>query len=228
MQLSYSALSVFKNCPKCFWLDRNKKIARPRGIMSSLPTGIDKLLKAKLELYRGSLPPELAVYKELQGYTLYAGSDLDKMRNWKSNPLKMIDSKKNTLVGAFDDLLHNPETDTFAYLDYKTKGSEPDQAYCENYYQSQCDIYTRFLEIGGKKVANFGVLLYFWPVESTTGLLQFQSKAFFLRPESAAAEELFSEAITCLEGPIPRSSDDCEYCSFLEKRQLGQIELATA
>ena len=213
MQLSYSALGTFKDCPRCFWLDRNKKICRPRGIMSSLPNGIDSLLKVKLEVFRGALPPVFSEYKQLEGFVLYAGADLLKMRNWKTNPLKMTDQKGNIIVGAFDDLLFNPSTQEYAFLDYKTKGSEPDQDYCEKYYQSQLNIYTRFLELGGKKVASFGVLLYFWPIQSTTGLLDFKAKPFFLTPNPKAAEEVFKRAIECLEGPIPQASNDCNYCN---------------
>lgn len=219
MQLSYSALGVFKDCPRCFWLDRNKKLLRPRGIFSSLPTGIDGLLKEQLEPYRGKRLPESTEYKQLDGFILYAGDDLKKMRNWKTNPLKMTDPKGNIIVGAFDDLLHNPETDEYAFLDYKTKGSEPDQAYCEKYYQTQVDIYTRFLILGGKKVASFGVFFYFWPVALPGGLIEFMSKPFFITPHPEAAEQLFVDAIGCLEGPLPQPSNVCVYCEY--HRQLA-------
>lgn len=214
MQLSYSALSIFKECPRCFWLDRNKKFCRPRGIFSSFPGGVDAILKRKLEVYRGSLPPALEEYPELKGFTLYAGKDLAKMRNWKTNPMSMTDEKGNVLVGAFDDLLHNPTTNVFAMLDYKTKGSAPDLAYCQRYYQSQADIYTRFLELGKKNVAPFAVLFYFWPIEVETGLIDFMQKPFFLTPNTASAEKLFADAIKCLEGPMPEPSLDCEYCKY--------------
>lgn len=213
IQLSYSSLSTFKSCPRCFWLDRNKKFKRPQGIKSSFPTGVDGILKAKLDSFRGSLPPALECCPELKGFQLYAGKDLEKMRNWKSNPMFMKDAKGNIIVGAFDDLLFNPTTTEYAYLDYKTKGSAPDQAYCEKYYQSQADIYTRFLELSGKKICKFGVLLYFWPVESEK-LVDFEQKAFFLTINTENAEKLFKDAITCLEGPMPKASLDCEYCNF--------------
>jgi hypothetical protein len=217
MQLSYSALGIYKDCKCCFWLDRNKKITRPRGIFSSLPIGIDNILKEKLEVYRGSLPPALANYPELQGFQLYAGKDLKAMRNWKTNPMQMEDGKGNILVGAFDDLLFNPTTQEYAMLDYKTKGSEPDQAYCEKYYQSQIDIYTRFLELGKRKVASFGVLFYFYPIPIENGLIEFLQKPFFLTPNTENAEKLFKEAILCLEGGLPQASVTCEYCSYHQK-----------
>ena len=213
MQLSYSALSIFKECPRFFWLDRNKKFMRPRGIFSSFPGGVDKILKDKLEAFRGKLPPALASCPELKGFELYSGSDLKKMRDWKTNPMKMSDDKGNILVGAFDDLLYNPTTEEYAMLDYKTKGSAADQAYCEKYYQTQIDIYTRFLELGGKKVANFGVLLYFWPTP-TELLIDFIQKPFFLTPNTENAEKLFKDAVTCLEGVLPAPSLDCEWCRY--------------
>ena len=213
IQLSYSALSIFKSCKKCFWLDRNKKFKRPQGIKSSFPTGVDTILKSKLGSFRGSLPPALANCPELKGFQLYAGEDLNKMRNWKTNPLKMVDAKGNTIVGAFDDLLFNPTTLEYALLDYKTKGKAADQAYCELYYQDQMDIYTRFLELGKLKPANFGVLLYFWPIEAEN-LIEFVQQPFFLTPNTAHAEQIFKDAIACLEGPMPEIGLDCEYCRY--------------
>ncbi len=101
----------------------------------------------------------------------------------------MKNEKGDIIVGAFDDLLFNPESQEYALLDYKTKGSAPDQEYCEKYYQTQMDIYTRFLELGNKKVANFGVLLYFWPVVAEDNLIDFMQQPFFLEPNTDNAEK---------------------------------------
>ncbi|MCX6774543.1 MAG: hypothetical protein NTY99_00435 [DPANN group archaeon] len=45
IKLSPSSLNLFKDCPRCFWLDKIKGISRPEGIFPSLPSGIDKVLK---------------------------------------------------------------------------------------------------------------------------------------------------------------------------------------
>lgn len=224
MQLSSSALSTLKDCPRCFYLDRNLKICRPRGIYPSLPTGVDSVLKAHLEKFRGTLPPQLMEYEELQGFQLYAGADLAKMRNWRSNPLKMTDAKGNVLVGAFDDLLHNPKTGEFAVLDYKTKGTAPDLSYCVQYYQQQVNIYSRFLEIGKKKLAKFAVLLYFWPEPGESSILSFKSHAFFMIPDPAEAEILFAKAIKVLEEKaVPHYGEGCEYCAYVQAASPGRV-----
>lgn len=218
-QLSTSALSTFIDCPACFYADRKLKIARPRGIMSSLPTGIDGLLKSKLEQYRGSLPPMLE-RPELDGYQLYANLfHLKKLQNWKSSDLKYRDHKGNVLVGAFDDLLHNPSTDTYAMLDYKTKGSMPDLAYCEKYYQKQVDNYTLLLQSGGYKTAPFGVLFYFWPEQCESETIKFMNKTFILNADASRAIEMFDRAIDCLESDLmPPAGLVCEYCAFIGSR----------
>lgn len=223
IQLSSSALGILKECPRCFWLDRNKKVKRPQGIKSGMPVAVDNILKAALDKYRGTqLPPALAREERLKGFQLYNGQDLPKMRHWASNPYKMTNSKGDKIVGAFDDLLVNPSTEIYAYLDYKTTGKEPTQEFGEMYYQKQCDIYTQMLILGGKKVADFGVLLFFWPVPSKTGGVDFGERAIFLKPNPDAAEALFKKAMECLEGPLPGPANDCEYCEH--HRMLGLFD----
>ena len=219
MQLSYSSLSVMKSCARCFYFDRRLKLPRPRGIKSGMPNAVDRILKEALAAYQGDLPPVLKVESKLQGFQLYKGADLKKMRHWKTNPYKMEDPNGNCIVGAFDDLLYNPTTDEYAYLDYKTTGINPAPDFGEKYYQSQCDIYTNFLRRGGKKIADFGVLLFFFPEPGENGNVTFKSKAVFLTPNPKAADIIFEEAIKLLENKeAPKSSTECEYCLFVTAR----------
>jgi hypothetical protein len=218
IQLSNSSLALFVECPRCFKNDKSYGIPRPRGIFSSLPNGIDKLLKQSFDSQRGTLP-EIICRPELNGYVLFDNDALlKKYRNWKSSPLKYKDASGNVLVGALDDLLYNPSTDTYAMLDFKTRGASPDQEYCEKYYQKQVDTYALLLLSGGFKVADFGVLLYFYPIESENESIKFESKAFLLKPNPMAAQELFSLALACLGSEIsPPSSPECQYCSYVAK-----------
>lgn len=204
-------------------MDRKLDSPRPQGIKSSVPQLVDTILKESLEKYRGDLPPGLSIYPELKGFQLYSGEDLKKMRHWASNPLSMLDEKGNKIHGAFDDLLHNPDTDTYAYLDYKTTGKPPAPDFGAKYYQSQCDIYTNFLVRGGKKVADFGALLFFWPMPGQNGQVEFHSKVQFLTPNIAAADKLFKDAMELLDkDEVPASGPMCEYCSFIKKRSVHE------
>lgn len=218
MNISYSSLSDMKRCLRCFYLDRKMKIVRPQGIKSSMPENVDKILKESFEAYRGSLPPVLMAQERLKGYELYAGEDLKKMRHWSSNPMNIDLGNGHRVIGAFDDLLHHRHNEKFAYLDYKTTGKEPDDEFGPRYYQSQCDIYTEFMIRAKKKVADFGVLLFFWPEKGEAGGVIFNSKVVFLKPNPAAACKAFEDAIALLESPeIPAAGPTCEWCAWVGK-----------
>ena len=60
-RLSPSALNLFKECPRCFWLTHHKVWKRPSGIFPSLPSGMDRILKVHFDKFRdgGRLPPEI-------------------------------------------------------------------------------------------------------------------------------------------------------------------------
>jgi len=47
-----TGLSLFKECPRCFWLHFNKNVHRPRGIFPSLPSGMDLVIKNYFDRYR--------------------------------------------------------------------------------------------------------------------------------------------------------------------------------
>ena len=214
MQLSNSSLGIFSDCPRCFFFDKKLGIPRPRSIFSSLPNGIDGLLKKSFDSLRGTLP-EFLNREELKGFVLF--ENVKKYQNWKSNPLKYKDENGNVLIGAFDDILFRPEDQVYAMLDFKTKGSAPDQAYCEKYYQKQVDLYTLLLQSGGLKTAAFGVLYYFYPATSdTVGLIKFEQKTFLLEANADRGKVLFDAAIKVLSLDTPPPFSGCEYCLFAE------------
>lgn len=219
MQLSNSSLSVFVECARCFYFDRVLKQPRPRGIFSSLPGGIDGLLKERYATQRGTLP-EILKRPELEGYELFKNTALlSKYQNWRGNPLNYNDGKGNILAGALDELLYNPKKKLYVPADFKTRGSKPDQAYCEKYYQKQIDIYTFMLEKAGLKTAGFGVLIYFWPVACEESEIKFESDTFIMDTSVDRAQKLFNEAIECVSKKgLPEASASCEYCAMVNTR----------
>lgn len=216
MQLSNSSIGLFCDCPRCFYFEKKLSVPRPRGIFSSLPNGIDRILKNQMNEHRGRLP-EIMRCKETEGYVLFDDAALmKKYCHWKSSPLKYTDSKGNVLVGALDELLYNPKTDKYMPADWKTKGSEPDQEYCEKYYQKQLNFYALLCMSGGLKIDDYGILQYFFPSENgKEGLVTFNTKTFVLKTDVIAAMELFRKAILCIESITPPpSSADCEFCRY--------------
>jgi hypothetical protein len=60
--ISATSLGLLEDCPRCFWLQFNRGVKRPAGIFPSLPSGMDRILKAHFDRFRdaGTLPPELS------------------------------------------------------------------------------------------------------------------------------------------------------------------------
>jgi len=101
LSLSPSSISLFIECPRCFWLDRVKGVKRPSGPFSSLPNGMDRVLKRHFDLHRGdNTPPE-----ELEGrFRGRLFQDIEKLKVWRNNtarfPFRLVGQTVRVLPGA--------------------------------------------------------------------------------------------------------------------------------
>ncbi|HNX68088.1 MAG TPA: PD-(D/E)XK nuclease family protein [Candidatus Omnitrophota bacterium] len=214
--LSPSALSLFKDCPRCFWLEKVKNIKRPRGIFPSLPGGMDRVIKTYFDTYRSKreLPPELRT-ETFEGILLYENqARLDGWREWRTGLQYQEDGV--VLSGMLDDLL--VKGDQHIPFDYKTKGSPTSEEDATKYYQTQLDCYALMLEGNGLKTAGYGFLLYYSPKQvGENGNVQFELQPIRIATDIRRPKDLCHKAIEALTGPAPKASAKCEYCSWLEK-----------
>ncbi|MBL7206809.1 MAG: hypothetical protein ISS36_04385, partial [Candidatus Aenigmarchaeota archaeon] len=162
-KLSPSSISLFLNCPRCFWLKMNKKIARPSGPFPSLPAGMDKVLKVHFDTHR----KEDSAPEELEGkFEGRLFQDIEKLDVWRNNfrGLQHIDPKTGIiLMGALDDLFVTSER-KYAPLDFKTRGY-PRKEDTHEHYQHQMDIYSFLLEKNGMEPADFAILIFYHPID---------------------------------------------------------------
>lgn len=210
--LSPTALGTFKNCPRCFWLEKVKNIKRPRGVFPSLPGGMDAVIKTYFDKFRatGTLPPEIASHVE--GKLVADQTLLDKWRNWRVGLSYESKRLEVTLSGALDECLISDGY--YIPLDYKTRGWAPKEE-TEDYYQHQLDCYCLLLEKNGYKQKGIAYLLYYYPKEVTEhGQVIFNVEPHRVETNIKAAETLVREAVACLNGPEPQAVSDCEYCNW--------------
>src|SRR3989338_6904933 len=218
LRLSPSALNIFLDCPKCFWLEKNRSIKRPRGIFPSLPGGMDSVIKTYFDTYRtkDAMPPE--VKGKLQGKLFSSMSKLEKWRSWLQTELSYEDKTINAaLSGALDDCL---EDDGFYIpLDYKTRGSELIED-PRKYYQTQLDCYCLILDASGFKTKGIAYLLYYWPLEVfEEGMMRFKVEPIRIETNIDSAKKIFRDAVACLKQEMPSASPNCEYCKFVLARK---------
>ena len=208
-QLSASTLKLFQECPRCFWLHINQEIERPRGPFPSLPSGIDRVLKAYFDGYRqrGLLPPLME--GKLDGRL--ASTDLT---------IGFTDAiVKARLWGKLDDCLLLSDG-RFAPLDHKTRASAPDGVrYTQTYYQFQMDVYTLLLERNGHRTNRTAYVVYYFPLEGELHHgFPFGVAVHHIVTDPDRAYRIFQEGARCLNGPLPAAGAACEFCRWATRR----------
>ncbi|MBI3316008.1 MAG: PD-(D/E)XK nuclease family protein [Candidatus Omnitrophica bacterium] len=217
ISLSPSALNLFLDCPRCFWYEKVKSIKRPRGIFPSLPGGMDRVIKAYFDTFRGknTLPAELSG-DDFRGIRLFGDQEkLERWRNWRTG-LAMRDAALGAVLsGALDDLL--VKDGQYIPFDYKTKGSPTSREDAVKYYQNQMDCYTLLLEANGLPPAGFAFLLYYSPkTVAESGQALFEVQPIKISTQAARARATFERAVAFLSQPAPPEGA-CEYCVWRAK-----------
>lgn len=212
IRLSPSALNLFLECPKCFWLEYAKSIHRPRGIFPSLPGGMDLLIKVYFDKYRalGKLPPELKGKVDVQ---LFPDAELlNRWRNWRTGLVYEDPEIGAMLSGALDDL--GVKNSLYVPLDYKTRGFDVKEG-GEDFYKNQLNCYTLLLKENNLKPAGHAYLIYYIPKDlKENGMVRFDIVPKRVDTDPQEALKVFRDAVTILKGPMPESHSVCEYCSW--------------
>ena len=212
--LSPSKLNLFQECPLCFWLEEVKEIHRPKGPFSSLPSGMDLLIKKYFDKYRvkEEMPPEIE--GKVQGKLLQDQSLLGQWRKpYKDTHPQCFDKEdKAVLFGALDECFIDGEF--YIPVDYKTRGFGLKEDSL-SYYQTQLDCYTLMLEAEGYKHLSFGYLIYYIPEEvKEQGMVKFSVEAKKLTTSPKRGREIFRRAVKLLRGAKPASHSGCKFCSW--------------
>lgn len=176
---------------------------------------MDLVIKKYFDQYRADLPPELK--GKVAGCLMPDMALLEKWRNWRTG-LDYKDTKLDAILfGALDDCL--VDEGRYIPLDYKTKGSAPNDADSEKYYQTQLDTYSFLLNENGYKTADFAYLVYYYPEEVTkNGVVHFKVDPIKISTSHARLKKLFEDAVKLLKGPMPEKHGKCEYCCWVGDR----------
>jgi CRISPR/Cas system-associated exonuclease Cas4 (RecB family) len=215
--VSPSSLNLFIECPRCFWFYVKQKISRPRAPASTLPTGMDILIKNHFDRYRkkDTLPPEL---QGKVGAKPVKQELLDRWRNWRIG--LSYEEAGVCLRGALDECF--VDNDVYIPVDYKTRGFalKYDSA---GYYQNQLNLYALLLKKNNYKIGTFAYLVfYILQSLSDNGEAKFDIQLIKMNTDTEKAYEVFREASEVLkrEEP-PQVNQKCEYCSWAKNNLNG-------
>lgn len=214
--LSPSSLNLMQECPRCFWLSMHKKWKRPAGIFPSLPSGMDRVLKAHFDKFMklGKLPPELSENKECKNLKLFDDEEL--LAVWRNNRkgISWTDKQGNVLKGAVDNILMKGKK--MIVLDYKTRGFPLKEDTAEH-YKLQLDVYNFLLKMNGYKCEDFAFLLFYVPKEVLdSGEVVFDTSLVKMKVDCEAGEKAWKEALELLQSTCPEKHEECPWCTNIE------------
>ena len=209
-KLSPSALNLFHDCPRCFWLEKHGVWKRPASIFPSLPSGMDRILKTHFNKFmkQGKMPPELCEKQECALMNLY--DDEEKLKLWQNNfkGISWTDKDGNELHGAIDNLL--VKGGKFIVLDYKTRGYAVKEDTAEH-YRLQQNVYNFLFRKNGYETEDYFFLLFYVPKEvMPTGEVIFDTNLVKMKVDIEMAEKFWKEALELLKGDCPKKT--CEWC----------------
>ncbi len=225
-KISRTKIELFRECPRCFYLDRRLGVGRVPGFPFSLNSAVDTLLKKEFDIHRakGSRHPLMEKYG-VKAVPM-AHDDLDK---WRHNftGVQFFHELTNFLVfGAIDDLWVNPKGE-FIVVDYKATSKE--EAITElnkewqNGYKRQMEIYQWLLRQRGNKVSNTGYFVYCngrTDKKAFDGKLEFDITLIAHKGDDSWVEGAIVDAHQCLNSPkIPAAGKDCDWCGYFEARE---------
>lgn len=203
--LSPTGIESSKRCPRCFWIQYNKKIRQPEGIVSRLANRFDGIIKKYFDLYRplGELPP--MIEGQVEGKLQYPFQETYFYHH----------NNDYGLMGKLDECLVTNKG-TYTPVDHKTASSDPNSKPLISAYQTQLDVYAFLLEKNNRPSSGIGHLIYFFPAEGKKlhNGFPMQVTVKTLKTNLKNAEKELLKAIEILKGKIPKSSNECPFCNW--------------
>jgi len=231
-KVSRSKIDDFMNCPRCFWLDRRMKIAKPSSPPFNINKAIDELFKKEFDAYRKKGEQHPLQKKFKIPAKPFAHQDLDR---WRENFIGVYTVHEPTnlhVFGAVDDVWVN-ENGELIVVDYKATAKEKEikdldpAGGWQDCYRRQMEVYQWLLRQNGFKVSNTGYFVYAngdASKDSFAGLMEFRIHVFPHVGNDAWIEPTLIKMKQCLESeeipPVGKSAmgGPCEHCAYARQR----------
>ena len=227
-KVSRSKIELFKQCPRCFWLDARLKIKRPNGPPFRINSAIDELFKKEFDSYRAQAKPHpLMIDNQIKAIP-YVHKDLD---TWRHNFTGIFTLHKPTnlhVFGAVDDIWVNEDGELIV-VDYKATAKAGEvgiDADWQMSYKRQLEVYQWLLRQNGFAVNDTGYFVYTNGRLDLNGFndrVEFRTKVIGYTGDASWVDETLIKMKECLEGDIPAvgvaaMGGECDFCSYARSR----------
>lgn len=226
LQLSWSKVNLFIQCPRCFYREQILGKKRP-GIdpdVFSLNKAVDTLWKKEFDEYREKqLPHPIMAAHNIDAVPLkyYLLSD---WRNYKAGGIRFFDDSSGIeFFGVVDDIWINSSNELII-VDYKATSKQKRYVAIDitdkwkNSNQLQIEFYASLFRKNGYLVNDTGYLIcsFVQDKKAFDQRLDFES---YLQPcviNDAWVEVIINDIRSCLEqDKMPPFNENCEFCKFI-------------
>lgn len=240
-KVSRSKIELFKQCPRCFWLDARLKIKRPSGPPFNINKAIDELFKKEFDAHRQSgTPHPLMVENEVVAIP-FQHPDLEIWRQALGNNagVKSLHKRTNLSVyGAIDDVWTNDRGELIV-VDYKATSKNKEVSIDSDWqisYKRQLEIYQWLLRRNDFAVSDTGYFVYTNARMDSDGFgdqLQFVTKLIPYVGDDSWIEPTLEKMKACLESDdMPSVGEaamggECDFCLYAKARTeltLGHLK----
>jgi hypothetical protein len=224
IKISRSKIDLFLECPRCFYLDIQKKIKRPPGFPFNLNNAVDSLLKKEFDRHReaGTKHPlqiEFGVDAIPANHPM-----IDKWRQSMQQGVIYQDFERDLhIYGGIDDLWINSNGE-YHVVDYKATAKETPVTELADWtagYKRQMEVYQWLLRKNGLKVSNTAYFVYCTgdnAAENFNNKIEFHSHIIPYEGNDSWIDQTINDLYICLSNAtIPSKSDTCQYCNFFGK-----------
>ncbi|MFA7310058.1 MAG: PD-(D/E)XK nuclease family protein [Candidatus Paceibacterota bacterium] len=223
-RLSRSKISLFLECPRCFYIDNKLGTARPPGFPFNLNSAVDALLKKEFDVHRAGK----TAHPLMEAYGVDAVPfDDERMDAWRDALKRGVEFRHPEtgfpISGAVDDVWVRPNGELIV-VDYKAtskdgKITELDQEWHIG-YKRQLEVYQWLLRRNGFKVSNTGYWVYanaHTDKKAFDAQLEFEITLVPYEGDDSWVETTLLNIKKCLvSDALPDAAADCDYCRYRE------------
>jgi len=227
-KVSRSKIELYKQCPRCFWLDVRLKITRPNGPPFNINKTIDELFKKEFDSYRAKGQPHPLMTEYKVSAVPFRHEQLGEWRETFVGVQHLHQATNLLVFGAVDDLWVGPDG-TVMVVDYKATSKDKEVGIDSEWqisYKRQLEVYQWLLRQNGLVVDNVGYFVYTNARVDLDGFfdrVEFKTKIIPYGGNASWVEPTLQQMKQCMDGDMPAvgtaaMGGECDFCAYARER----------
>ena len=227
-KVSRSKIELYKQCPRCFWLDARLKITRPNTPPFNINKAIDELFKKEFDKYRTEKKPHPLMVEFGVDAIPFEHDQLD---TWRETFVGVVALHKQTnlhVFGGVDDVWVGTDGKLIV-VDYKATAKDREVGIDSDWqisYKRQLEVYQWLLRQNGFEVSDTGYFVYTngrMDLDGFNDRVEFRTKIIPYTGSDNWIEPTLQDMKACMDGDMPPVGNaamggECDYCAYARER----------